>query len=98
MINDIFGKIAADIGSSLFADDGALWKIERNIKYATGEVQGIVDEVVKWGYDRGCRFSVEKTQRVCFTGKRIEEGKKLTMYGKELERVGSFTFLGVIFD
>lgn len=39
----------------------------------------------------------KKTQVVFFTRKRIEKGMKLKMYGKELDRVGAFTFLGVLF-
>ena len=62
------------------------------------KVQSAIDGVTEWGFDWGCRFSVEKTQTVFFTRKRIEDGMKLWMYGKELERVGSFKYLGVIFD
>lgn len=62
MINDVFSKVPKDIGRSLFADDGALWKRGRNIARVTGKVQGAIDEVVEWGWDWGCRFSVEKTQ------------------------------------
>ena len=54
--------------------------------------------MTEWGFHWGCRYSVEKTQTVFFTRKRIEDGMKLRMYGKELERVGSFKYLGVIFD
>lgn len=95
MINDVFSKILVDIGRSLIADDGALWKRGRNMEHAIRKVQGATDEVVEWGYDWGCRFSVEKTQTVFFTRKKVEEGMKLRLYGKELERVGTFKFLGV---
>lgn len=60
MINNIFLKIPVDIGRSLFADDGALWKRGRNMDYVVGKVQGAVDKVVEWGKEWGCRFSVEK--------------------------------------
>ncbi len=46
----------------------------------------------------GCRFSVEKTQSVYFTSKRIDESLIIRMYGKKIERVGTFKFLGVHFD
>merc|ERR1712035_301012 len=98
MINDVFSKVPADIGRSLFADDGALWKRGRNMEHAIRKIQGAIDEVMEWGYDWGCRFSVEKTQTVFFTRKRVEEGMKLKMYGETLERVGTFKFLGVLFD
>ncbi len=98
MIDDVFTKVPMDIGRSLFADDGALWKRGRNMEHAIRKVQGAIDEVVEWGYDWGFKFSIEKTQTVFFTKKQIKEGMKLNMYGKELERVGTFKCLGVIFD
>lgn len=33
VINDVFSKIPEDIGRSLFADDGALWKGGRNMEH-----------------------------------------------------------------
>ena len=98
MINDVFCKIKVDLDRLLFADDGALWKRGRNMEHAIRKEQGAINEVVKWGYNWGCSCAVEKTQMVFFTRKRIKEGIKLRMYGKEFERVGSFKFLGVIFD
>ncbi len=35
MINDVYGTVPEDIGRSLFADDGALWKRGRNMGYVT---------------------------------------------------------------
>lgn len=51
MINDVFSSIPEDIGRSLFADDGALWEIGRNIEHAVRKVQRGIDKVVEWGYD-----------------------------------------------
>ncbi len=87
MINDIFLKVPADIGRSLFADDGALWKRGRNMEYVVRKVQGALDKVVEWGSEWGCRFSVGKTQSVFFTSKRIDERLIIRMYGKELEHL-----------
>jgi len=98
MINDIFDNVPEDIGRSLFADDGALWKKGRNIDYVVRKIQEAIDKVVEWGFDWGFRFCVEKTKSVFFTRKRVQEGIKLRMYGRELERIGTFTFLGVSLD
>ena len=51
------------------------------------KVQSAIDGVTEGGFDWGCRFSVEKTQTVFFTRKRIEDGMKLRMYGKELDHL-----------
>lgn len=39
MINDIYGNIQVDMGRSLFADDGAIWKRGRNVEYIVKVVQ-----------------------------------------------------------
>ncbi|CAJ1053397.1 uncharacterized protein LOC119229131 [Xyrichtys novacula] len=98
MINDVFSEVPADIGSSLFADDGALWKRGRNTKHIVTKVQTAIDGVTEWGLDWGCRFSVEKTQTIIFTGKRVGVDVSLSMYGRQLERVEAFKYLGVVFD
>ncbi len=41
MINEVFA-------SSLFADDGAVWKRGMNIKYTIRKVQNAIDKVVEW--------------------------------------------------
>ncbi len=81
MINYIFLKVPADIGRSLFADDGALWKRGRNMEYVVRKVQGALDKVVEWGSEWGCRFSVEKTQSVFFTNKRHWNMEHLNFWG-----------------
>nr|XP_055031454.1 uncharacterized protein LOC129420520 [Misgurnus anguillicaudatus]XP_055031455.1 uncharacterized protein LOC129420520 [Misgurnus anguillicaudatus]XP_055031456.1 uncharacterized protein LOC129420520 [Misgurnus anguillicaudatus] len=98
MINDVFVQGQEDIGRSLFADDGAVWKRGRNVEYVIRKVQGEIDKVAEWGYDWGFRFSIDKTKTVFFTRKRIQEDKKLRLYGREIERLSSFKFLGVTFD
>lgn len=45
----------------------------------------------KWG-------STGKTKVMFFTQKKTDESIKLELYGRNLERVKSFKFLGVIFD
>jgi len=38
MINDVFVQGPEDIGRSLFADDGAVWKRGRNVEYVVRKV------------------------------------------------------------
>ncbi|XP_059831098.1 uncharacterized protein LOC132396952 [Hypanus sabinus] len=59
MINNNFEQVGTGFGKSLFADDGAIWKRGRNIKYILKQLQGsraistasIVNEYLnnKWG-------------------------------------------------
>ena len=98
MINDIFEGIEGGMGRSLFADDGALWKRGRNVEYVARKLQEGIDRVVSWGLRWSFRFSVDKSKVMFFGRKKIREGIRLMMYGRNLERVDSFRFLGVIFD
>lgn len=97
MINDVFVNIPNDIGRSLFADDGALWKRGRNVEYVVKKMQDGINQVEKWGTKWGFKFSVEKTKVMFFTRKKVKEWY-LKLYGNKLERVESFRFLGVYFD
>ncbi len=49
MIDDVFTKVPMDIGRSLFADDGALWKGEGIWSMQSGKYKEQFDEVVEWG-------------------------------------------------
>lgn len=94
MVNDMFQDVGAGYGLSLFADDGAIWKRGRNIKFIIEKLQGALEKVVEWGF----RISVEKSKYVIFGNKGKIENQGLFMYGKPLERAKMFRFLGVHFD
>ena len=57
-------------------------------------MQEAIDKVEQWAYVWGVRLSVEKTQTVFFSRRRIEVNTKLRLYGRRLERVQVFRFLG----
>jgi len=98
MINDVFSDVGPGVGRSLFADDGAMWKRGRNIKYTVRKVQEAIELVERRSLRWGFRFSREKTQVVFFTRKKVDEEINLKLYGHVLERVESFKFLGMVFD
>jgi hypothetical protein len=58
MIDDVFSQVRPDIGRSLFADDGALWKRGRNITHRARRVQEEISEVEQWFLRWGFKFSV----------------------------------------
>ncbi len=70
MINDVFSQVQENVGRSLFADDGALWKRKRNIKNVMAKIQEAVNVVETWSYSQGFKFSVDKTKSLLFTRKR----------------------------
>lgn len=92
----MFSPVQPDIGRSLFADDGELWKRGRNILHNNGKMQEAINKVEQWVYDWG--FKAEKINMVVFTQKRVLPEMSLKMDGRSLERVNVFKFLGVLFD
>ena len=66
MINDAYSQVQPDIGRSLFADDGALWKRRRNVPYIVRKVQEAIDEVEQWALMWGFRFCVENSDSVLY--------------------------------
>lgn len=98
MINDIYLELPVDMGRSLFADDGAIWKRGRNGEFINKKLQNGINQVAEWGIKWGFKFSVEKTKVMIFTNKRKAKECKVEMYGTTLEKVECFRFLGVYLD
>lgn len=98
MINDIFNSVDTGIGRSLYADDGAFWKRGRNIAFVKKKVQDAVYEVEKWANRWGFRFSVAKTQVICFSNKKNNPLLDIKLYGHQLEQVKVVRFLGMWMD
>ena len=88
MINYIYTQVGSDIGKYIFADDGAIWKRGRNVNDIVGKIQEAITEIESWSLTRGFRLSVEKTETLFFTRKRIGEEVRLKLYGtKESEDI-----------
>lgn len=98
MIDDVYEAAGQGIGRSLFADDGALWKRGRNVKYVVKQMQDSIQRVEQRAFQWGFKFSIGKTNSLFFTKKKVGTEMQLYLYGKELKRVDSFKFIGVWFD
>uniref|UniRef100_A0A3B5QAR3 Reverse transcriptase domain-containing protein n=1 Tax=Xiphophorus maculatus TaxID=8083 RepID=A0A3B5QAR3_XIPMA len=98
MINDVFKDIGKEIGCSLFADDGAVWKRGKNVDFIVRKLQKVIIEIEKWALQWGFKFSVEKTKVMIFTQKKLNKEIKLKLYNQELEQVKCIKFLGIWFD
>ncbi len=66
MINDIYLELPVDMGRSLFADDGAIWKRGRNGEFINKKLLNGMNQVAEWGIKWGFKFSVEKTKVMIF--------------------------------
>lgn len=98
MINDVFQNVKIDIGRSLYADDGAIWKRGRNVSHVTKIIQTAVNEVEKWANKWSFRLSVAKTQLVCFAKRNSIPEIKVKLYGQVLEQVKVIKYLGIWMD
>lgn len=98
MINDIFENIGVAIQSSVYADDGAIWKKEKNPPHVLKCIQKAVTDVARWSYDRGFKISVSKSCYMLVTKKKIDNKQVLTLYSKPMERVRVFKYLGLWID
>lgn len=57
-INDVFMELKSEIGFSLFADIGAIWK-RGNLEITVKKLQGAIKRIKEWSYKSGFKFSVK---------------------------------------
>ena len=97
MINDIPTVNNAQSQTSIYADDGSLWRAGSNLKQVNKELQKQLDDVVAWCDCWGFKISEAKTVGVVFTRKRYQN-VKLKIHGKDIGFKDEIKFLGMIFD
>ena len=93
-INDL---CPTNVHFSLFADDTAVWKSGRNLKFLQKQIQQTINYIQNWCENWGFKISVVKTKFMVFRkgkGSRIE----LKLNGQQIEQVKNFKFLGMVFD
>uniref|UniRef100_A0A3B5Q0T1 Reverse transcriptase domain-containing protein n=1 Tax=Xiphophorus maculatus TaxID=8083 RepID=A0A3B5Q0T1_XIPMA len=98
VINDMFDNLESGMGFSLFADDGAIWKRGKNLKFIVKKIQEAISIIEDWSFKWGFKISIDKTKTLFFTRKKASENLKLQIYNHELERVREFKFLGLWLD
>ena len=97
MINDL-PDVLINIDSSLFADDSAVFKSEKNIKYITEQVQKNLGKLEEWCDKWGFKVSMEKTVAVLFTKRVVNNNVIVKFNGNTINTANSAKFLGIIFD
>ena len=96
MINDLPDRLT-NIESTLFADDSAVIKSGKNLKFITKQVQNNLNNIEQWCDEWGFKVSMDKTVGIIFTRKYAE--KVVLKYKcQTLKMVNSTKFLGLIFD
>lgn len=98
MINDIFVNVGRDMGCSLFADDGAIWKRGKNVEFIVKKIQKDIINIELWALQWGFKLSVDKTKVIVFSKKKTNKIIELKLYNQKIEQVKSIKFLGLWFD
>lgn len=94
----MFDGVNQRINRALYADDGALWVRGRNIDNLQQRMQTAISQIGRWSFEWGFHLSVEKTQVICFSKKRVKPTIDLKIYGQSLKQVNDLRYLGVWFD
>ena len=68
MINDIFESTGKGIQSSLYADDGAIWKRGKNVLFVRKAIQSDIVKVERWSYDWGFKISTINQKIMLYVG------------------------------
>ena len=82
---------------SQFADDVAIWKSSRNVKFACRQLNLDLNNIVSWCKTWGAKLSSRKTKAMIFTHRQYNT-PKLKLESTDIEIVQNLTFLGLIFD
>ena len=82
-----------------YADDGAIWKRGRNTKQVISGMQTAIKKVEEWSIEWSFKMSTSKSSYMIFSRKKEDfKDIKLLLYGKPLEQVKSFKYLGMWLD
>jgi len=97
MISDLPNGLH-DVETSLFADDSAIYKSGRNVKYLQRVIQRRLEDIQKWCDQWGLRISTDKTVAVLFTNSDEWKTVKLSINSTDIRIEQTAKFLGMIFD
>jgi ribonuclease HI len=98
MINDFPESL--NIENMLFADDSAVFKSGRNLKFIVEQMQKHLQQIQKWCDEWGFKLSATKSVAVVFSFRKVDTDitKLLTIGINSIRVEKSVKFLGMIFD
>ena len=98
-INDIVSCIPQQVTASLYVDDLAIFCRSSSTAIAARNLQGTVNNVLKWATDHGFKFSLSKTTCVHFCRiSRLHIDPDIYLGGTVIPYSETVKFLGLIFD
>jgi len=97
-INDITQVIQAPVKCTLFADDFNIFCRGINPNRTINYLQNTISALQTWSLVSGFSFSVEKSQCIFFTNKRLLGNTTITMNNIPIPIKNTTKILGIIFD
>ena len=97
-INDLFRDTPANVNSSLYADDGAMWVVSRNLDEALTTLQDALHKIENWSQIWGLTISPNKTNAIIFSRRHTLSPPALKILNTPIPYTKEVRFLGLIFD
>jgi ribonuclease HI/exonuclease III len=83
---------------SLYADDSAIWRSGKNIKFDNKKLQTHLDIIAKWCRKWGFKINAKKTVYILFSNKKTPANLDITVNNKAIPPAATAKFLGLTFD
>jgi len=97
MINDLFKEMPEGVQHSLFADDGSIWLVGKDLAATAANLQQAVTKIEQWTHTWGLEIAIEKTKCMLFTNCRLKN-PIIKLNEQQIEYVTNFKFLGITLD
>ena len=97
-INDIPSQLSADVQSTLYVDDFAIFTSAVNLAHSSRVLQMSINRLEEWTKSKGMMFSSEKTVAIKFEKRKKGEEPMLTLYNKNIKVSESTHYLGLVVD
>ena len=97
-INDITKQLSAEVQSTLYVDDFAIFTSAVNLAHSNRSIQTSINRLQEWIKTKGMKFSSEKTVAIKFEKRRKGDEPALTMNNERIKICESTHYLGLVVD
>ena len=97
-INDITNIIKCPVSFNLFANNFNFWCKSQNLKTVQHILQDIVNNIAKWATKTGFKISIQKSQYLVFTKKKVPNHINIQLNNNVIPNKNTIKILGMYFD
>lgn len=83
---------------TLYADDTAIYAKDKNIRFAKTLLQEFINKLENYWNTWAIKVNPTKSALMCFTRKRTQDNRIITLFGEPLQTINTAKYLGIIFD